>query len=152
MFLICFILEYIGCYRLEDAYIAFSQPGSSKSDVIDGRTENELLLEKDLAMKFLPILHLESKSIWFEKRGLNCQILVGTYRTGEYIHSHTIIHVSDNLSQDTTTSNAILKDCVDRLKANNPNLLKAYVMSDNAGWFHTVERIFGIPCLKEHVT
>lgn len=52
-------------------------------------------------------MHKESQLKGFEKRGLNWQISVGTYRTDEYIHSHTIIHVSDNPSQDTTTSNAI---------------------------------------------
>lgn len=42
-----------------------------------------------------------------------------------------------------------MKDCVDRLKAKYPKLLKAYVRSDKAGCFHSVEGIFGIPCLNE---
>lgn len=114
----------------------------ARSDVIEGLTESEVLLERDWAMTFLPMMYRESLSKWFGKS-------VGTYKTDEDIHSHTIIHVFDNASQDTTTSNAILKDCVDRLKAKYPKLLKAYVRSDNAGCFHRVEGIFGIPCLNE---
>lgn len=38
----------------------------------------------------------------------------------------------ENASQPTTASNVILKDCVNRLK--KPNLVKAYIRSDNAGF------------------
>lgn len=72
------------------------------------------------------MMYREFHSKLFGKRELNWHISVGTYKTNEVIHSHTIIHVFDNARQNTTSSNAILKDCVDRL---------------NAGCFHSVEGI-----------
>lgn len=98
----------------------------ARSDVIEGLTESVVLLERNWAMKFLPMMYREFHSKLFGKRELNCLISVGTYKTDEVIHSHTIFHVFDNARQNTTTSNAILKDCVDRL---------------NAGCFHSVEGI-----------
>lgn len=98
----------------------------ARSDVIKGLTESVVLLERNWVMKFLPMMYREFHSKLFGKRELNWHISVGTYKTDEVIHSHTIFHVFDNARQNTTTSNAILKDCVDRL---------------NAGCFHSVEGI-----------
>lgn len=95
----------------------------ARSDVIEGLTESVVLLERNWAMKFLPIMYREL----FGKIDLNWHISAGTYKTDEVIHSSCfIIHVFDNARQNTTSSNAILKDCVDRL---------------NAGCFHSVEGI-----------
>lgn len=93
----------------------------ARSDVIEGLAESVVLLERNWAMKFLPMMYREL----FGKRELNYHISVGTYKTNEVIQSHTIIHVFDNARQNTT-SNAILKDCVDRL---------------NTGCFRSVEGI-----------
>lgn len=97
----------------------------SRSDVIEGLTKSVVLLERNWAMKFLPMMYREFHSKLFGKRELNWHISVGTYKTDEVNHSHTIIHVFDNARQNTT-SNAILKDCVDRL---------------NTGCFRSVEGI-----------
>lgn len=68
----------------------------ARSDVIEGLTESVVLLERNWAMKFLPMMYREL----FGKRELNFHISVGTYKTDEVIHSHTIFHVFDNARQN----------------------------------------------------
>ena len=53
-----------------------------------------------------------------------------------------------NANQDTLTSNAILKNCIVRLKSRNDSLKKAYIRSDNAVCFHSAEGIFWITSLN----
>ena len=121
----------------------------ARTQILDHLTENETLLERDWAMKFLPMMYRESQSKWFAKRGLNWHISVGTFKKEGATHSHTIVHVFDNANQDAATSNAILKDCLTRLKAKNPKLTDAFLRSDNAGCFHSVEAVFCIPTLNQ---
>lgn len=54
----------------------------------------------------------------------------------------------DNATLDANTSNAILKDAVERFHASQPDLSKVYIRSDNAGCFHGCNSIFGINSLK----
>lgn len=74
---------------------------------------------------------------------MNWHITVGTCIINGVLHSHTIVHIFDNANQDAVTSNAILKDSV--LKLKEKNLTKAFIRSDNAGCFHSVDAIFCIP-------
>lgn len=80
---------------------------------------------------------------------MNWHITVGTCIINGVLHSHTIVHIFDNANQDAVTSNAILKDSVLKLKEKNQNLTKAFIRSDNAGCFHSVEAIFCIPLLNQ---
>lgn len=73
---------------------------------------------------------------------MNWHITVGTCIINGVLHSHTIVHIFDNANQDAVTSNAILKDSVLKLKEKNQNLTKAFIRSDNAGCFHSVNAIF----------
>ncbi|XP_078338287.1 uncharacterized protein LOC111121882 isoform X2 [Crassostrea virginica] len=120
----------------------------ARSDICEDLKDDEVLIERDWAMKFLPLFYRESQSKWFGKRGLNWHIAVGTYKKDGNLHSHTIVHIFDNANQDTLTSNAILKDCIVRLKSRNDSLKKAYIRSDNAGCFHSAEGIFCITSLN----
>lgn len=121
----------------------------ARSHVIENLSDGEVLIERDWAMKLLPMLYRESQSKWFAKRGMNWHITVGTYIINGVLHSHTIVHIFDNANQDAVTSNAILKDSVLKLKEKNQNLTKAFIRSDNAGCFHSVEAIFCIPLLNQ---
>ncbi|XP_062568266.1 uncharacterized protein LOC134230450, partial [Saccostrea cucullata] len=120
----------------------------ARSDILENIGEDQVLLERDWAMKFLPMMYRESQSKWFGKRGLNWHMTVGTFKVNEDLHSHTIVHVFDNANQDATTSNSILKDSVERLQEKNSKLKEVFIRSDNAGCFHGVEGVFGIPCLN----
>lgn len=121
----------------------------ARSHVIENLSDGEVLIERDWAMKLLPMMYRESQSKWFAKRGMNWHITVGTYIINGVLHSHTIVHIFDNANQDAVTSNAILKDSVLKLKEKNQNLTKAFIRSDNAGCFHSVEAIFCIPLLNQ---
>ncbi|XP_061188663.1 uncharacterized protein LOC133196824 [Saccostrea echinata] len=120
----------------------------ARSDILESIGEDQVLLERDWAMKFLPMMYRESQSKWYGKRGLNWQLTVGTFNVNNDLHSHTIVHVFNNANQDATTSNAILKDSMERLKEKNSKLREVFIRSDNAGCFHGVEGIFGIPFLN----
>lgn len=78
---------------------------------------------------------------------MNWHITVGTCIINGVLHSHTIVHIFDNANQDAVTSNAILKDSV--LKLKEKNLTKAFIRSDNAGCFHSVDAILCIPLLNQ---
>lgn len=121
----------------------------AQSHVIENLSDGEVLIERDWAMKLLPMMYRESQSKWFAKRGMNWHLTVGTYIINGVLHSHTIVHIFDNANQDAVTSNAILKDSVLKLKEKNQNLTKAFIRSDNAGCFHSVEAIFCIPLLNQ---
>lgn len=121
----------------------------ARSHVIENLSDGEVLIERDWAMKLLPMMYRESQSKWFAKRGMNWHITVGTYIINGVLHSHTIVHIFDNANQDAVTSNAILKDSVLKLKEKNQNLTKAFIRSDNAGCFHSVEAFFCIPLLNQ---
>lgn len=52
-------------------------------------------------------------------------------------------------NQDALTSNAVIRDSLARFKFTNSNLMRAYVLSDNAGCFHSVDAIFSIPSINQ---
>ena len=121
----------------------------ARSDIISSLKEYEVLLERDWAMKFIPMLYREPQSKWFGKRGLNWHISVGTYKENDQLTSVTVVHVFDAAAQDARTSNAILKHTLSKLHELNPALTKAFVRSDNAGCFHGSESICSVPVINQ---
>ncbi|VDI15288.1 Hypothetical predicted protein, partial [Mytilus galloprovincialis] len=111
---------------------------TARSEILHKLSKDEVLVERDWAMKFLPMRYRESQSKWFGKRGLNWHVSVGSYHTSDTddLKMQTIIHVFDNASQDARTSNAVLRNTLQQFQQMNPSLKKAYIRSDNAGCFH----------------
>lgn len=73
----------------------------ARSDVIEKLSDGDVPIERDLAMKHLPMMYNQSN--WFSRRGLNLQITVGIYNIDCVIHSHTIVHIFHNANQDGIT-------------------------------------------------
>ncbi|XP_013404412.1 uncharacterized protein LOC106169495 [Lingula anatina] len=117
---------------------------AGKTETLTSLSDNEVFIERDWAMKFLPMVYRESQSKWFAKRGINWHISVASFKENEEICSHTFVHLFDNATQDSHTSNAVLYDTLTRLHNLKPSLQKAFIRSDNAGCFHSYQAIFGI--------
>lgn len=125
----------------------------ARKDILENLEDHEILLERDWAMKFIPMQYRESQSNWFGKRGLSWHITVGTFRNGKAmeVNTHTIIHIFDAATQDAHTSNAILKNSLMNFQEMNPSLKEAYVRSDNAGCFHGTASISAMPFLSTKI-
>lgn len=125
----------------------------ARKDILENLKDHEILLERDWAMKFIPMQYRESQSNWFGKRGLSWHITVGTFRNGKAmeVNTHTIIHIFDAATQDAHTSNAILKNSLMNFQEMNPSLKEAYVRSDNAGCFHGTASISAMPFLSTKI-
>lgn len=115
----------------------------ARSTKLEDLQSHEVFIERDWAMKFIPLVYRESQSKWYRKRGLNWHITVASYRATAVdtevktaIVFDTIIHLFDNASQDARISNAILEDSLVLIKKKNPQITEAFIRSDNAGCFH----------------
>lgn len=125
----------------------------ARKDILENLEDHEILLERDWAMKFIPMQYRESQSNWFGKRGLSWHITVGTFRNGKAmeVNTHTIIHIFDAATQDAHTSNAILKNSLMNFQEMNPSLKEANIESDNAGSFHGSASISAMPFLSTKI-
>lgn len=56
---------------------------NARKDILENLKDHEILLERDWAMKFIPMEYRELQSNWFGKRRLNWHITVGTFRSGK---------------------------------------------------------------------
>lgn len=123
----------------------------ARKKVVEDIKDDEVLIERDWAMKFIPMQYRESQSSWFGKRGINWHITVATYLVEMVLTSHTIIHIFDTATQDAETSNAILSDCFNILYQIKPVLKHAFIRSDNAGCFHSSASICAAPYLSDRI-
>ncbi|KAK3107372.1 hypothetical protein FSP39_012971 [Pinctada imbricata] len=123
----------------------------ARHNILQTLNDEEVLIERDWAMKFLPMLYRECQSCWFGKRGLNWHITVATYRSGEILTTHTFIHIFDSATQDAETSNAVLSNSMEFLHKIKPSTKFAYIRSDNAGCFHGSVSVCAIPFLSSNI-
>ncbi|KAK3085974.1 hypothetical protein FSP39_011508, partial [Pinctada imbricata] len=120
----------------------------ARQSVMDSLQPDEALLERDWAMKFLPMEYRESQSKWFAKRGLSWHIGVVSMKEDEY-QNITIVHIFDSTSQDATLSACILENTLKYIKDESSQIKKVYVRSDNAGCFHSSYSIATVPIINE---
>ncbi|CAC5392036.1 unnamed protein product [Mytilus coruscus] len=121
-----------------------------KRKVLDTLQPNEALIERDWAMKFLPLQYRETQSNWFAKRGLFWHVSVITFQEKEGKNSLTVVHVFDTATQDAVTSNAILKDLLHHVNSTNNNVDTLYLRSDNAGCYHSSYGILSVTALNDN--
>ena len=108
----------------------------ARKTILENLSDNEVFIERDWAMKFIPLQYRESQSSWFGKRGLNWHVTVTTFKNQDDLASHTIFHIFDAATQDAETSNAVLSHALKMLSEMKPHIDVAYIRSDNAGCFH----------------
>ncbi|VDI14173.1 Hypothetical predicted protein [Mytilus galloprovincialis] len=123
----------------------------ARGKVLDTLQPNEALIERDWAMKFLPLQYRESQSNWFAKRGLSWHVSVITFQEKEGKNSLTVLHIFDTAAtQDAVTSNAILKDLLHHVNSTNNNVDTLYLRSDNAGCYHSSYGILSVTALNDN--
>ncbi|XP_076105602.1 uncharacterized protein LOC143073719 isoform X2 [Mytilus galloprovincialis] len=122
----------------------------ARGKVLDTLQPNEALIERDWAMKFLPLQYRESQSNLFAKRGLSWHVSVITFQEKEGKNSLTVLHIFDTATQDAVTSNAILKDLLHHVNSTNNNVDTLYLRSDNAGCYHSSYGILSVTALNDN--
>ena len=110
--------------------------------VIDAVDENSVLLVQDWAMKFLPRKFRESKSDWFAKRGMSWHITVAT-RRAENHELQMMAFVHQTCNQDSYVVLSIMKNVIEKLKSQLPQLKTVFYRQDNAGCYHCGATIVG---------
>ncbi|CAC5407948.1 unnamed protein product [Mytilus coruscus] len=123
----------------------------ARKSVLENLKEDEMLVERDWAMKFIPMQYRESQSNWFGKRGLNWHVSVATFKYRQALTMHTVLHIFDSAPQDAETSNAVLGNSLEIFHQVNPSLTTAYIRSDNAGCFHGATSVCAMPFLSSIV-
>ncbi|VDI29911.1 Hypothetical predicted protein [Mytilus galloprovincialis] len=123
----------------------------ARKSVLENLKEDEMLVERDWALKFIPMQYRESQSNWFGKRGLNWHVSVATFKYRQALTMHTVIHIFDSAPQDAETSNAVLGNSLEIFHQINPCLTNAYIRSDNAGCFHGAASVCAVPFLSSIV-
>ncbi|VDI55030.1 Hypothetical predicted protein [Mytilus galloprovincialis] len=143
--------DHCGRFGLvEETHCEICQPRQGKGKVLDTLQPNEALIERDWAMKFLPLQYRESQSYWFAKRGLSWHVSVITFQEKEGKNSLTVLHIFDTATQDAVTSNAILKDLLHHVNSTNNNVDTLYLRSDNAGCYHSSYGILSVTALNDN--
>ena len=87
----------------------------ARKPILENLKSNQVLIERDWGMKFIPMQYRESQSSWYGKRGLNWHVTEATFQNDDKLQTHTILHVFDSTAQDADTSNAVLSDSMDML-------------------------------------
>ena len=91
-------------------------------------------------MKFQYQKYREKQSEWFGKRGLSWHVSSAVFKTGpkEEPTVTTYAHLFDCCNQDWFAVASILENVVQLLKKEHPSITKAYLRSDEAGFYHII--------------
>lgn len=129
----------------------------AKTDIIKSLRPNQVFLQMDWAMKWLPASSREDQASFFGKRGIPWHITVAITRrvadaipAEEQYEMHTYVHVFDHRQQDSQAVMAILSDVLERIRreavpVQDVVVDTAYIRSDNAGCYHSSPIIAAIP-------
>lgn len=117
----------------------------ARTDVLDLLDDESVLIVNDWAMKFLPRKYRESQTDWFGKRGISWHISVVYRRNKGTLQWQGLIHIIQSCSQGSPAVVLIMEDVLKTLKAEHPEIKKAYFRQDNAGCYHSNETITSTP-------
>ena len=91
----------------------------------------------------------ESQSNWFGKRGISWHISVVFRRSDEQLQWQGFVHVIQSCSQDSLSVIAIKQDVLRSIKAEYPDVRRAYFRQDNAGCCHSSATILACPVISQ---
>ena len=124
----------------------------AKQDILANLDQSSCLLVMDWAMKFLQLRYREKQSDWFGKRGLSWHITSVISRGQcEAIEVVSYAHLFDQCTQDWYAVTSIVEDVLKKLKANNPELQRVYLRSDEAGCYHNSSLIAAVNDVAKRV-
>ena len=122
------------------------QPRLDFLDLLDNET---VLIVNDWAMKFLPQRYRESQCDWFGKRGISWHISVVYRQSDDQLQWQGFVHIIQSCSQDSLFVIAIMQDVLRSIKAEYPDVRRAYFRQDNAGCYHSSATILACPVISQ---
>jgi len=123
----------------------------SRTDLLRNLKSDEIFIQMDWAMKFLPVSGREDQSSWFGKRGLPWHITFVAANISGKMHHTSYVHVFSPMSQDSKAVTAILFDVLSRVKQSLPCAYKAYVLSDNAACYHSASTLVSTQAMTTRI-
>ena len=121
----------------------------AKHDAMSALDEQTVLITQDWAMKFLPQHYRESQGNWFAKRGMSWHLSYVTTKKEGSLQSQCFIHIIDKCKQESSIVVPIMENVLAQLKAENPDINKAYYRSDNAGCYHSINTVLSCPTISK---
>ena len=115
-------------------------------DLLDNET---VLVVDDWAMKLLSQRYQESQCDWFGKRGISWHISVVFRRSDDRLRWQGFVHVIQSCSQGSLSVIAIMQDVLRSIKAEYPDVRRAYFRQDNAGCYHSFATILACPIISQ---
>ena len=121
----------------------------ARLDFLDHLDNETVLVVNDWAMKFLPQRYRESQCDWFGKRGISWHISVVFRRSDDQLQWQGFVHVIQSCSQDSLSVIAIMQDVLRSIKAEYPDVRRAYFRQDNTGCYHSSATILACPVISQ---
>ena len=110
----------------------------AKQDVLKSEDPQSAILIMDWAMKFLQIKFCEKQSEWFCKPGLSWHIstLITKNVDSGKIELKSYAHILDSCQQDWYAVCSIIKNTLEVVKKEHPQITQVNLRSDEAGCYH----------------
>ena len=115
---------------------------AAKQDQLEMIANNpeSVLVEMNLAIKFLQLRYREKQSDWYGKRGLSWHIFTASHlqRSGkaDSLELQSYAHLFDTCQQDWFADCSIVENTLEEIKSQKPYVTKVYLRSDEAGCYH----------------
>lgn len=118
----------------------------AKQKVLQDLDNGSVLIVMDWAMKFVQTRFREKQSEWYGKRGLSWHIssVVSKDTEKNTLNVTSYAHLFDQCTQDWFSVVSLVENLLSTVKANSPNVTKAYFRSDEAGCYHSNQLLAAI--------
>lgn len=96
----------------------------ARTQILEGLQANEVYIQIDWVMKFLPLSGHVPKMEWFGQRGMPWHIshVIARDNTGRSYRTRLYIHVFDTVAQDSPAVIAILHSVLKQIKRELPHI------------------------------
>lgn len=119
----------------------------ARKEILAELNTNDIYIQMDWAMKFLPVSGREPQADWFGKRGVSWHVTHVTAKSAQAatgFRTRLYVHAFASVAQDGYTVLAILRHILGYIKQEMPQVNRAYLRSDNAGCYKSAVLISGI--------
>ena len=121
----------------------------AKQTALRNLDNSSILVVMDWAMKFLPRRYREAMSDFFGKRGKSWHVTAIVQSNQDTFGVQSIVHIFEQCVQNWFTVASILEHVLKVIKAENPEVNKAFLKSDNAGCYHNASLMHSLCGISE---
>ena len=122
---------------------------NARQDVLNDLDSESTLMIMDWAMKFQPMKFREKMDDFFGKRGRSWHVTCAIKGDGSKVEVETFVHLLDSCVQDWFSVASIVEHTLSIIKAENPQITKVYLRSDNAGCYHNTELLLSLRAMAD---